>query len=284
MHLLIISGRSGSGKTVLLNSLEDLGFYCVDNLPLGLLQPLVQELEARQVQLAVGVDARNFPKELSQLKTVLHELEHQNHTLEIIYLDANDTVLLRRFSETRRRHPLTNAELSLPEALLNERVLLAPIADIAALSIDTTLLSKPQLCALVRERFSQKEPEKMQRLQLVIQSFGFKHGTPPEIDFVFDVRCLKNPYWDLNLRNFSGKDQAVIDFLEGDKDSQALLSDIESFLKRWVPTFEADNRSYLTIGIGCTGGQHRSVYISEQLAKRCSRAGFNCQARHRDLS
>ncbi|HKY70255.1 MAG TPA: RNase adapter RapZ [Gammaproteobacteria bacterium] len=280
MRLLIVSGRSGSGKTVTLNMLGDLGFYCVDNLPVDLLPTLKEKLEENQPRLAVSIDSRNLPNNVNQLKKVLDHFKEPPGQLEIIYLDAQDNVLLERFSETRRRHPLTNNKVTLKEAIVKERTLLRPISNMADLTIDTTKLSQHQLCAMIRERVGERNTGGM---QVLFQSFGFKNGIPADADYVFDVRCLPNPYWEPNLRKLTGLDKEVITFLENQKAVQTMIEDISIYLSHWIPHFAHDNRSYLTIAIGCTGGQHRSVYVSEALLKIATQLNYHVQIRHRDL-
>ena len=199
---------------------------------------------------------------------------------EIIYLDADHKSLLRRFSETRRRHPLSNSKVSLQEAIEQEHALLRPLSSMADITIDTSHLTQHQLCALIRDRVAR---ENTSRLQLLIQSFGFKNGMPADADFIFDVRCLPNPYWQPDLRALTGCDQAVADFLKAYPEVHQMVEDIIRFLDNWIPRFEADNRSYLTVGIGCTGGQHPSVYITEQLVHLANKLQLHVQVRHRDL-
>ncbi|MCS5709241.1 RNase adapter RapZ [Candidatus Berkiella cookevillensis] len=280
MRLLIISGRSGSGKSITLQVLEDLGYYCVDNLPIEMVPDLSMKLKSEQLKLAISIDARNLPTRVEILEDVLQKLKAICGSFETIYLDAHQEVLLKRFSETRRKHPLSNSKLSLTEAILYERQVLSTIANIANITIDTSQLSKHELCNMIRERVTH---ENANNLQLLIQSFAFKNGTPVDADFMFDVRCLPNPYWQPNLRMQTGLDEGVIHFLETHADVHLMVEDILRFLDNWIPRFEADNRSYLTVGIGCTGGQHRSVYIAEQIAKREKRLHLNIQIRHRDL-
>ncbi|MFI4937995.1 MAG: RNase adapter RapZ [Candidatus Berkiellales bacterium] len=280
MQLVIVSGRSGSGKTISLHVLEDLGYYCVDNLPVDMLPNLVAKLQVDHPRLAVSIDARNLPTNVNLLKEVISELRQPDLHCDIIYLDADHKSLLRRFSETRRRHPLSNENVSLQEAIEQERVLLSPLASMADITIDTSYLSHHQLCSLIRDRVAR---ENTNNLQLLIQSFGFKNGMPADADFIFDVRCLPNPFWQPQLRGLSGKDKAICDFLQASPDVELMINDIIKFLDNWIPRFEADNRSYLTVGIGCTGGQHRSVYITEQLIGKAQKLKMNVQVRHRDL-
>ena len=239
-----------------------------------------ERIKNRVSELAVSIDARNLPTDVQILKEVMADIKKPEWSTEIIYLDAEHKILLRRFSETRRRHPLTDKDVSLQEAIEQERVLLSPLASMADITIDTTHLSQHQLCALIRDRVAR---ENTSRLQLLIQSFGFKNGMVADADFIFDVRCLPNPYWEPQLRSLTGKEPAVIHFLQQYPEVEKMIEDIIQFLNNWIPRFEADNRSYLTVGIGCTGGQHRSVYIAEKLLERAKNLQMNVQLRHRDL-
>ncbi len=277
---MIVSGRSGSGKTVALTTLEDLGFYCVDNLPVDLLVTLAEKLHLTHDHIAVSIDARNLPKEVASLNNVLTQLKTSfKDQCDILYLDAEENVLLKRFSETRRKHPLTNPDCSLQEAISYEKKLLSPLCHRADISLDTSHFSKHELSRIIRDKVAKKN----EALQILLLSFGFKHGSPSEADFVFDVRCLANPYWEEALRNLSGQETPVINYLASQPDVLAMITDIQHFLNNWVPRFMKDNRSYLTVGIGCTGGKHRSVYIVDALQKKLS-SQFSVQARHRDLS
>lgn len=280
MRLVIISGRSGSGKTVVLHVLEDLGFYCIDNLPVALLPELDKHITGKEAKVAVSIDARNIPTDLHHFKDILSSLNQKGKKVDILYLDADENTLLKRYSETRRKHPLTNAKTSLREAIRKEQALLTPIASVADLTLDTSALSRLNLQNLIRDRVSDAPQN---RIQVLLQSFGFKHGLPPEADFLFDVRCLPNPYWEPELRELSGKDDKVIQFLETKPDVKNMLESIYTFLETWIPRFEADSRSYLTVALGCTGGLHRSVYLVEALSKKISKLTPNTQLRHRDL-
>tara|TARA_R110002110_G_scaffold121431_2_gene297178 strand:- start:10268 stop:11122 length:855 start_codon:yes stop_codon:yes gene_type:complete len=280
MRLLIISGRSGSGKSVALQALEDVGYYCVDNLPVEMLPDLVSKLRTDQPRLAISIDSRNLPKDTARFKEIVAQLKQTCSPFETAYLDAKLDIILKRFSETRRKHPLTTNKLSLNEAIEQERELLSPIANCADITIDTTQLSKHDLCRMIREKVAN---EKANNLQLLVQSFGFKNGIPMDADFMFDVRCLPNPYWHQNLRNFSGLDDEIAQFLTQYHDVKLMIEDVLRFLDNWIPRFESDNRSYLTVGIGCTGGQHRSVFVAEQIAKQAQHLNLNIQIRHRDI-
>lgn len=278
--MVIISGRSGSGKSLALHALEDLGFYCIDNLPLTLLSGLESHIGNLQPLVAVSIDARNLSNQIMHFKEIMAELSTQGFSREILYLDASDNILLKRFSETRRKHPLTNENTSLREAIRKEKELLTPIASLADLTIDTGPLNRQALYELVKGRVAAHQGS---RLQVLLQSFGYKQGLPPDADFVFDLRCLPNPYWEPELRELSGKDEPVIQFLSSKSEVTKLENNILEFLSTWIPLFEADHRSYVTIALGCTGGQHRSVYLTENLAKRLRKKIANVQIRHREL-
>ena len=282
MRLVIISGLSGSGKSVALNVLEDAGFYCIDNIPVGLLQSFVKEIMPRSDQVydnvGVGLDARNLP-DIKRLPVVIEKLRKTGAACEVIFLQANDDVILSRFSETRRKHPLTSSEISLREAVSKERELLGDIINMADLIVDTSDTSVYDLRELIGVRIRARNQDK---LSILIESFGYKHGLPADADFVFDVRCLPNPYWEPKLRRLNGRNQPVKDFLENQPRVMAMTDDIVNFLERWIPHYRDFQRSYLTVAIGCTGGQHRSVYITEAVAERLS-AGEKIQTRHHVL-
>lgn len=283
MRLLIISGRSGSGKSTALNMLEDHGYYCIDNLPASLLPAFVARISGETVELprvAVSIDARNLPDDLRKVPDIIVELQQSAIDTEIIFLDANSPTLIKRFSESRRKHPLTTADIGLREAINKERELLEPISALAGLSIDTSSMSIHQLRDMIRSRLLEKKDSS---LSLMFESFGFKNGVPVDADFVFDVRCLPNPYWDPALRPLTGMDAEVIRFLSDDDGVKAMQRDIHQFLETWLPRFEASNRSYMTVAIGCTGGQHRSVYMCEQLKKSFAGRITNLQVMHREL-
>lgn len=281
MRLVVISGRSGSGKSSALHVLEDCGFYCIDNLPIGLLDDLVLEThnEERLKKVAVSVDARNLAHTFEQIQNTLHNLPHHEYKLEVIYLDAGDDVLLQRFSATRRKHPLTNDATSLSEAIDQERHLLEPIANIADLTLDTTSMSVHELRFLIKKRVAEKEGSD---IAILFKSFGFKYGIPKDADYVFDVRNLPNPYWDPALRQFTGRDKEIQDFLSSKEEVGRMQRDIAQFVDNWLPSFIEANRSYMTIAIGCTGGQHRSVFMAEQLAGQFRDQFANVQVRHRE--
>lgn len=284
MKLIIISGRSGSGKSTALNALEDLGFYCIDNLPAGLLLALSQQAidgdDNRLKKVAVSIDARNLRSGIDNFGTFYTECQNQGIHTDIIFLDANNDTLLKRFHSTRRKHPLSDSSSSLKEAIEKEQALLDPIADRADLNIDTSQLSLYDLRDLIKVRVAGR---KKQEIALLFQSFGFKHGVPNDTDYVFDVRCLPNPYWDPNLRSYTGLDQPVMDFLSSQKETKLMIKDIIQFLENWIPEFENSNRSYLTIAIGCTGGQHRSVYVCDHIGSYFAKHHENVQIRHKEL-
>ena len=283
LRLVVISGRSGSGKSSALHVLEDLGFYCIDNLPIGLLSELIYQAndEERLSRVAVSIDARNLASAFQNIAEQLHALPSEAYQLDVVYLDANDQALLQRFSATRRKHPLTTTDLSLAEAIAQEKTLLQPIADLADLYIDTTSLSVHDLRSQIKQRVA---PREKSSLAILFQSFGFKHGIPIDADYVFDVRNLPNPYWDPALRNATGQDQVIIDFLKNEPLVTQMQTDIFNFVRQWLPSFIDANRSYITIAIGCTGGQHRSVYLVEQLAAHMMDIHPHVQIRHRELS
>ena len=284
-RLVVVSGRSGSGKTSALNILEDVGFDCIDNLPPSLLPDLIKQLNSERInedlRLAVGIDARNLVGDLDKLPDILAGLEASGIEVSVIFLQARRSDLIRRYSETRRKHPLSNETVSLPEAIDLEAKILSPILNISDRNIDTSGLSLHQLRDLVKNTIVPNSPEHM---AILFESFGFKKGLPDASDFIFDVRCLPNPYWKQELRSLTGYDEDVIEFLESQVDVAAMLSDIIGFLTRWIPKFQANNRSYLTISIGCTGGQHRSVYIANRLQEYFSKEHSLVQVVHKELS
>lgn len=285
MRLIIISGLSGSGKSVVLNTLEDAGFYCIDNLPVGLLEAFKDHLgeisDDDADHYAVGIDARNRLEALERLPTILQNINDTGIDCEILFLDARHETLIKRFKETRRRHPLGGPDTGTPlsEAIARESELLQALRERADLTIDTTHTSVHELRELVWQRLV-REPS---TLSILVESFGYKHGSPTDADFVFDARCLPNPYWDPALRGLTGRDQAVCDYLAEHPDVQAFRDEVHGFLSRWIPCFQRENRSYLTIAIGCTGGQHRSVYLVEQLVTMLRADGSTITKRHREL-
>jgi UPF0042 nucleotide-binding protein len=285
MQLFLISGLSGSGKSVALKALEDSGYYCVDNLPAALLPVLMENLhQTGNTRIAVSIDVRSGDS-VKQLPHYIEQLKQQGIDVHLLFLDAQTDTLVKRFSETRRRHPLrnalppdqTNEGLTLPECVKLEREMLAEISNIGH-RIDTSELGANALRAWVKDF---KGVDRA-RITLLFQSFGFKNGIPFDADLVFDVRCLPNPHYDPVLRPLTGRDAAVIEFLERNQNVQDMCEDIRSFVEKWLPCFIADNRSYLTVALGCTGGQHRSVYLVEKLAS-CFKLQQQVLLRHREL-
>ena len=285
MNLVIISGLSGSGKTVALHTLEDEDSYCVDNLPLGLLPEFVRRVMNRTIQpyenIAVGIDARSDSHDLRCFSEIIEPIRELDIDLKVIYLQAELGTLIKRFSDTRRRHPLARKGLPLAEAIEVERNLLSDIAAGSDLFVDTTFTNIHQLRELIKEQIIQRD--KQNGLSVLFQSFGFKHGTPTDSDFVFDVRCLPNPHWEQQLRPLTGLDPDVIRFLQDQEEVTQMLDYIREFLYNWIPKFEQQNRYYLTVSIGCTGGQHRSVYIAQQLSEDFRGKVDTVSIRHREL-
>ena len=290
MKLIIVSGLSGSGKSGALHTFEDLGFYCVDNLPLNLLPAFTQDLLRRngqQPKAAVSIDARNHIDVLNRFPKIIEEIRASGLTedqpaldVEVLFLRADPETLTRRYSESRRSHPLSADGIPLTDAIRREDDLLDPVRIMADLTIDSSRIHIHQLRKLIHERVLDRKPK---TLSLLLQSFGFKHGIPTDADFVFDIRCLPNPYWHTNLRPLTGKDRLVADFLEQQPQVEQMYRHIESFLLTWLPAFQTDNRSYLTVALGCTGGQHRSVYMVERLYRELSRHCPKINARHHEL-
>lgn len=289
MKLVIISGLSGSGKTVALHTLEDEDYYCIDNLPVGLLPQFVAQLLSRRVQLyddiAIGIDARSNSEDLREFNSIIKEIQKSDVSdkieIEIIYLQAELDTLIKRFSDTRRKHPLTRKGLPLSEAIEVEKNLLKDVASAANLYIDTTYTNIHELRDYIKERIVKREKS---NLSLLFHSFGFKNGAPSDSDFVFDVRCLPNPHWEPNLRALTGQDPEVIEFLQEQDDVQQMLQHIKDYLNFVIPKFIKQNRYYLTVSIGCTGGQHRSVFIAETLHDDFRNHLEHVSIHHRELS
>lgn len=283
MQLVIISGRSGSGKSTALHQLEDEGYYCIDNLPAALLPALVAETSRDEFDhfrgVAVCIDARNAWRNLQDFNSILDALPEDVDS-EILYLDAQDPVLIKRFSETRRKHPLSGDQLPLAEAIDSERALLEPIASAAALVLDTSQMTIYELRDAIRQRVVGDGAGSM---SVLFQSFGFKCGLPNDADLVFDVRMLPNPHWVKELRLLNGLDQAVRDFLEAQSLTDELFASICQFLDRWLPHYRESNRSYMTVAVGCTGGQHRSVYLAARLYQHYRERYPHVHLRHREL-
>ncbi|MBL4828066.1 MAG: RNase adapter RapZ [Spongiibacteraceae bacterium] len=283
MKLVIISGRSGSGKSSALNLLEDEGYYCIDNLPVTLIPELVSYVKSSNApehdKVAICIDARNSSQDLSSFVELLNN-KPTGVDINVVFLDADSDKLIKRFSKTRRRHPLSNKNTGLREAIQSERILLEPIVNEASLTIDTSEMSLHDLRATIKAQLVDNNGAS---ISVLFQSFGFKRGVPSDADIVYDLRILPNPHWDPSLRTLTGKDQAVIEFLDAQSDVEEMFSDINGYLKKWLPKFEQNNRSYITIAIGCTGGQHRSVYMAQRLANDCAKRYDNVQVRHREL-
>lgn len=284
MKLLIVSGLSGSGKSIALDTLEDCGYYCIDNLPVSLLDDFITHVmladKATYAKTAVGIDSRNPSDSLLNFSESMNIVRKKKVDCEVIFMQAEESVLLKRYSETRRKHPLTDFNTPLKEALRIEKEMLTPVARYASFVIDTSRTHYHELRELIRNQIGERDTR---QISLQFQSFGFKHGIPLDADFVFDARSLPNPYWLPELRGLTGKDEAVIEFLKSQPLVNEFYQDIVGFLERWVARFEAEGRSYLTIAVGCTGGQHRSVYLIDALAKRFRSPFLNVIIRHREL-
>lgn len=276
-QVVLISGLSGAGKSVALKLLEDNGFYCLDNLPAPLLSQAA-ELLTRDgyTHMAIGVDARGAHN-LASLPQHIEALRAQELDVRLVFLDAQDETLIKRYSETRRSHPLSQGKLTISECVRMEREILGEIRELG-LVIDTTGLSANQLRKSIRDFVAQDRS----RLTLIFESFGFKHGLPLDADFTFDARCLPNPFYDPELRPLTGQDEPVVHFLQRQPTVGQYFTHILGFLERWLPEFERDQRSYVTVAIGCTGGQHRSVYLTEELGRHFSH-GRQVLVRHREL-
>ncbi|MGP1924770.1 MAG: RNase adapter RapZ [Arsenophonus sp. NEOnobi-MAG3] len=279
MVLMIVSGRSGSGKSVALRALEDMGFYCVDNLPVILVPKLANILAERQTSAAVSIDVRNMPYKPIIFEKALKNLP-ASFLPQLLFLDTDRNTLIRRYSDTRRLHPLSSKNLSLENAIDEENDLLEPLRLRADLLIDTSEMSVHELAEMLRARLLGKRERE---LTMVFESFGFKHGIPIDADYVFDVRFLPNPHWDPKLRPMTGLDHPVAAFLDRYTEVHNFIYQTRSYLELWLPMLESNNRSYLTIAIGCTGGKHRSVYVAKQLADYFCSRGKNVQSRHRTL-
>ena len=284
MEFIIVSGLSGSGKSIALETLEDSGYYCIDNLPIALFEPFVRnEINGNQQvykKVAISIDARSRCESLKQFSSTLDVAEQLGVSCQVMFIKSGMETLMKRFSETRRKHPLTDSQHSLIEAIQLEEMLLVPIASRADLVIDTTHTNVHQLRDLIRERIGAKRDY---RMSLYCLSFGYKNGIPFDADFIFDARCLPNPHWVPALRAKTGLDQEIKIFFENIPEVSDYLNDVASLMQHWVPRFASESRSYLTIAIGCTGGQHRSVYLTELLGKRLTSEKYDLLIRHRDL-
>ncbi|MFY1027381.1 RNase adapter RapZ [Actinobacillus seminis] len=279
MEVIIISGRSGAGKSVALRVLEDIGYYCVDNLPIDLLPQLTEILSTNQNLVAISLDIRNLPTSPARLDQVLTEVQ-KHHQVKIIFLDTDRSALIRRYSDSRRLHPLSIQDLSLEAAIELEGEYLEPLTQHANLIIDTTHLSTHELAERLRE-FLRGNTEK--ELKIVVESFGFKYGIPLDADYVFDVRFLPNPHWNPALRPLTGLDEPVIEFLNKHDEVNKFIYLTRGYIETWLPLLEQNNRSYLTIAIGCTGGKHRSVYIAQKLGEYFCDKGKSVKIQHKSF-
>ncbi|MGL5290683.1 MAG: RNase adapter RapZ [Vibrionaceae bacterium] len=279
MQLTIISGRSGSGKSVALHVLEDLDHYCVDNLPVNLLTQFIAGLDPTIKKVAVSIDIRNLPDHPEQFEQLLDGLD-KNINVRLFFLDASDAVLIKRFSETRRRHPLSRGNLTLAQAIEKEQILLEPLKERADKIINTSTFSVHHLANAVRTLVL---GHCNNELVMIFESFGYKYGLPADADYVFDARFLPNPHWDATLRPLTGLDEPVRAFFAKEKDVERFIKQLSDFFNNWLPQLQSNNRSYLTIAIGCTGGQHRSVYIAQCLGEYFRSKGLSVQIRHRRL-
>ena len=285
MRVVIVSGLSGSGKSVAINTLEDDDFYCIDNMPVSMLPICIEHLTAASPsfyeKIAIGVDVRNVSQDINLFPNIITQLKEQGIDIELVYLEADDEALIQRYSETRRKHPLTKNGLPLVEAINMEKQILGEVTLLADLRIDTTATNVRQLRSIITAQVCGKKSTK---LTILLQSFGFKYGVPNDSDYVFDVRCLPNPYWEQHLRKLTGHDPQVIDYLQSHAEVNQMIESINSFIENWLPHFVRENRSYLSVSIGCTGGQHRSIHIAEYLADRFRKFDdIHVSVRHRDL-
>ncbi len=282
MQIVLISGLSGAGKSIALETFEDEGFFCVDNLPLSFVLSFLEKFsgESSHKRLAIVVDARGFPDDLNEAKQVFAALDELSERIDFVFLDATNEAIVQRYRDTRRRHPFYQEHLTLLDTIERERELLQPLKKYMDLHIDTSCMSVHDLRSFIKKQLLKDQEQHM--LSIQVESFGFKHGTPLNADFIFDARCLANPHWEPALRPKTGRDPEVIEYLEDRADVQAYLKDLEDFFYTWLPRFEQGTRAYLTIAIGCTGGQHRSVYLTEQLAKIIAKR-YPLIVKHREL-
>ena len=282
--LIIVSGLSGSGKSVALRTLEDLGFYCVDNLPANLLPSTVADIAADAEQgrrIAVSIDVRNLTHDLSRMGQLLSEVNAAGYQTRLVFFDTEDAVLIKRFSDTRRKHPLSLRGLTLSDAIAEERKQLRPLVALADTVIDSSEMNVHQLRKRV---IDEVQDHAGQAVSVLFESFAYKKGVPSDADFVFDTRCLPNPHWLPTLRPLSGKDAPVRAYFEADETVRAYLAQVTAFIDAWLPRFESESRSYLTVAFGCTGGRHRSVYLAESLARHCAAQGRDkVMVHHREL-
>jgi len=285
MKLVIVSGLSGSGKTVALHTLEDSGYFCVDNLPVGLLPDFIDKMTHLKPVLydliAVAIDARSGIEDMDRFEEIIDQIKSRNISVEVLFLTSNINKLLSRFSETRRKHPLSKQGLPLVEVIELERNLLSNIYAGADLKIDTSTFNVHELRHTIVTRLL---PNTGKDLSILVQSFGFKHGLPADTDYIFDVRCLPNPHWEIELESLTGRDKPVIGYLESFAEVNSMAQSINDFLQTWIPYFKEENRSYMTISIGCTGGRHRSVYLVEKITSELQKSKYNASVHHRDLA
>lgn len=284
MKLIVVSGLSGSGKSTALNALEDLDYYCIDNLPVGMLPDFARQMmdpsKKFPSRAAVGIDARNLVDDIRLFPSTLETLRGAKVDCQVIFLNADNNILIKRFSETRRKHPLTTGKTTLAEAIALEQDILEPIANSADLFIDTSHVNVHQLRQTIVHRVTGRAGDEA---SIQFQSFGFKHGIPTDADFVFDVRCLPNPHWKPELRAMTGLDTAVAEYMQSQKDARDMLEHIRGFLEHWIPLFIEENRTYITIAIGCTGGMHRSVFVADRLYRHFEKLHANVVVNHREL-
>jgi len=279
-RVIFVSGLSGAGKSVVLHTLEDLNYYCIDNLPISLMDKLADEIDRLPENIAIGIDARNIKAELTSLPDSIKAIRDKGVMTELIFRDASEEILTERFSETRRKRPLSSKEIPLYEAIKKERQILSSLSEIADLRIDTSHNTVHDLRNTIRKRITDRAVD---TLSVQIMSFGYTFGTPRDAHIIFDVRCLPNPYWDNTLRSYSGRERPVMIFLEQQPDVLRMRKQLASFLLEWMPAFEKENRTYLTIAVGCTGGRHRSAYMVDRLAEDMRAGGRPVILRHRDL-
>ena len=285
MKLIIVSGLSGSGKTVALHTLEGAGYYCIDNLPLGMLPELVDNMINAAPEpyelVAIAIDARSGVDRSDRFDVIMKRIGKHPLQLKVLFLTSDTSRLLKRFSETRRKHPLSRQGLPLADAIQQERKMLEDIHANADLAIDSSNLNVHELRQMIIDQLLSQSTAEM---GILIQSFGFKNGVPPDTDFVFDVRCLPNPHWEKDLKSLTGRDRAVVKYLENYAEVEEMFDSIYRFLTDWIPRFEKENRSYMTVSIGCTGGKHRSVYLAERLSAKFQQDRSNLSIRHRDMA
>lgn len=278
--MIIVSGLSGAGKTVALHTLEDLGYYCIDNLPVSLLPALYEQQLKIKMPVAVGIDIRNQVDNLEDIPGVIEQLKKRTPTTQVLFLTAQPDILLKRYSESRRKHPLDATGTTLKEAIARESRILSPLSVSADYAIDTGTLSVYDLKDRIADWL---DADNIDTTTLTIESFGFKNGVPIDADLMFDVRFLPNPHWEAELRHYTGQDEAIQRYLEKFAEPKQFVSDTVNYLSKWLPTYLVGYRSYLTIAIGCTGGKHRSVYVTERIAEQLSRQFGHINVRHRDL-